>query len=87
MSDTPLAQSADYERGEPKVEGARIGPMMGSEETYRRALIAAYGRCTCPSDCCDAEGEPGCGFCQHLDPEWPCPHDPENGWPKDVVAG
>ena len=47
-------------------------------------LVRVYGRCTCPSDGCDAEGDPGCAYCQHIDPEWPCPHDPEVEW--DFIA-
>ncbi len=34
--------------------------------------------CVCtPSDGCDEEGDPGCQFCRRLDPEEPCPADPE----------
>jgi hypothetical protein len=32
--------------------------------------------CTCvPGEGCDAEGDPGCRYCQVADPELPCPAD------------
>jgi hypothetical protein len=35
--------------------------------------------CTCmPGEGCDAEGDPGCRYCQVIDPEWPCPADAED---------
>jgi hypothetical protein len=32
--------------------------------------------CTCRTDGCDEEGEPGCTYCQKADQEEPCPADP-----------
>lgn len=51
-------------------------------------LLESMGYCTCvPGEGCDAEGDPGCLYCQHIDPEWPCPADPDQIDGKGSDAG
>ena len=46
--------------------------------------------CTCiPGEGCDAEGQPGCGYCAEADPELPCPADDDgcamfDPWPCEL---
>ena len=56
-----------------------ITPAVRTIESLRFRLMPmdeSETPCTCtPGEGCDAEGDPGCGYCQRIDPEWPCPAD------------
>jgi hypothetical protein len=63
---------------------------MSPRERYA-AIVAEHGRCTCPSEICigeDGGDGPPCGFCAAIDPEWPCPHEPDGmAVYRDLIAG
>lgn len=58
-----------YPNGSILVEGWRAALGVGEETTTAPV-------CSCTSEGCDAEGEPGCAYCRTADPELPCPAEP-----------
>lgn len=88
---TPASANQGGDSDVPDQRGLRgrpVRPLTLSDDEWMSYLATIVGPCICFTigDDCDEDGDPGCRYCQSLDPEWPCPGEDPAAYPE-VVRG